>query len=285
LNVRYIFIPGAWMIFMSERIGEEMGVSPGDTISVNYIGRLDDGTVFDTSYEDIAKKEGIYTPQRIYEPLIFEVGAGQVIKGFDEAVIGMKVNETKEIVIPPGEAYGEWDPNMVTVVPRETEIPLEERFDRSFRIPLQEFYMGFGEGHEVGDRLLAPGSEIHLIVDEISPDGVLLSYDLKEGDRFTLRDLWNETVVAVDDDQITVRHELNVGDRVTLPQQPWSSLVVAVSEDNATLLAEEMEYPEIQTPYGLATVSMNEKEITIDFNHRLAGKTLTFEVTVVSINR
>ena len=53
--------------------------------------------------------------------------------------------------------------------------------------------------------------EIHLIVDEISPDGVLLSYDLKEGDRFTLRDLWNETVVAVDDDQITVRHELNVG--------------------------------------------------------------------------
>jgi len=91
------------MIFMSERIGEEMGVSPGDTISVNYIGRLDDGTVFDTSYEDIAKKEGIYTPQRIYEPLIFEVGAGQVIKGFDEAVIGMKVNETKEIVIPPGE--------------------------------------------------------------------------------------------------------------------------------------------------------------------------------------
>ncbi|HEX8097192.1 MAG TPA: FKBP-type peptidyl-prolyl cis-trans isomerase, partial [Pyrinomonadaceae bacterium] len=64
----------------------------GDTVRVHYTGRLADGQVFDSS-------EG-------REPLEFEVGAGHVIKGFDDGVSGMSVGGKKTIVIEPDEGYG-----------------------------------------------------------------------------------------------------------------------------------------------------------------------------------
>jgi peptidylprolyl isomerase len=67
-------------------------VRNGDTIKVHYRGRLDDGTVFDSS-------EG-------REPLEFEVGSGMVIPGFDAGVLGMAVGQKKTVTIPVDDAYG-----------------------------------------------------------------------------------------------------------------------------------------------------------------------------------
>ncbi len=67
-------------------------VEKGDTVKVEYIGSFPDGEVFD-------KSEG-------RGPLEFTAGAGQMIKGFDAAVIGMKVGEEKTVTIPPEDAYG-----------------------------------------------------------------------------------------------------------------------------------------------------------------------------------
>jgi peptidylprolyl isomerase len=64
----------------------------GDTVKVHYTGTLEDGTVFDSSKER--------------DPLQFTLGKGQLIKGFEEAVIGMSVGETKALRIPSDEAYG-----------------------------------------------------------------------------------------------------------------------------------------------------------------------------------
>lgn len=77
----------------------------GDTVKVHYTGRLDDGTVFDSSQGR--------------EPLEFTVGAGQVIQGFDDAVTGMSPGDEKTVTIPSGEAYGERRPEMVIRVPRD----------------------------------------------------------------------------------------------------------------------------------------------------------------------
>jgi FKBP-type peptidyl-prolyl cis-trans isomerase 2 len=77
----------------------------GDTVAVHYVGSLDDGTVFDSSRER--------------EPLSFEVGTDQVIEGFDNAVRGMKVGEVKTVRIPPEEAYGPVDPELIFSVPIE----------------------------------------------------------------------------------------------------------------------------------------------------------------------
>jgi peptidylprolyl isomerase len=77
----------------------------GDTVQVHYTGRLADGQVFDSS-------EG-------GEPLEFEVGAGTVIKGFDEGVEGMNVGDKKQIEIETGEAYGERIEGLVQTVTRD----------------------------------------------------------------------------------------------------------------------------------------------------------------------
>ncbi|WP_340818701.1 peptidylprolyl isomerase [Methanolobus sp. WCC4] len=88
-------------------------VESGDYISVNYTGSLDDGTVFDTSIEEVAKAEDVYNPYRTYEPLSFTAGAGQMIKGFDDAVIGMSVGDEKTVTIPSEEAYGAYCPELL----------------------------------------------------------------------------------------------------------------------------------------------------------------------------
>ena len=85
-----------------------MRAKQGDTIQVHYTGTLDDGSEFDSS--------------RGREPLTFTVGAGQMIPGFDAAVVGMAVGETKTVTIPAAEAYGEPRPTLVATVPR-AQIP------------------------------------------------------------------------------------------------------------------------------------------------------------------
>lgn len=76
----------------------------GQTVDVHYTGRLEDGTVFDSS-------EG-------REPLQFTLGAKQVIAGFEAAVRGLSIGESVETTIPPEQAYGERDPNLIMQMPR-----------------------------------------------------------------------------------------------------------------------------------------------------------------------
>ena len=87
----------------------------GDTVQVHYKGTLTDGTVFDSS-------EG-------RSPLEFTVGSGQVIKGFDEGVLGMNEGERKTINIPVEDAYGPANEEMIFTLNRTDipdDIPLEE---------------------------------------------------------------------------------------------------------------------------------------------------------------
>ncbi len=77
----------------------------GDKVQVHYTGKLDDGTVFDSS-------EG-------RGPLAFELGAGKVIPGFEAAVVGMQEGETKTTHIPADEAYGQYQQEMVITIPRD----------------------------------------------------------------------------------------------------------------------------------------------------------------------
>ena len=76
----------------------------GKKVKTHYRGTLDDGTQFDSSYD-----RG--------EPLEFTCGAGQMIKGFDAAVIDMQVGEKKSVHIPAADAYGEHNPEMVITFP------------------------------------------------------------------------------------------------------------------------------------------------------------------------
>ncbi|MFB6234278.1 MAG: peptidylprolyl isomerase [Halopenitus sp.] len=89
-----------------------MTITTGDSVTIEYTGRLDDdGAIFDTSLESVAEETGLaeQQPDREYTPITVEVGAGQVIEGMDEGLVGLEAGETETLVIPPEEAYGEWD--------------------------------------------------------------------------------------------------------------------------------------------------------------------------------
>lgn len=82
-------------------------IKKGDQVALHYQGTFDDGIVFDSS-----ESSG--------RPLIFKVGAGQVIPGFEKAVLGMKKGEEKTFRVTPAEAYGEHNPDLLKEVPRGT---------------------------------------------------------------------------------------------------------------------------------------------------------------------
>jgi len=85
-------------------------VEENDKVALHYTGTLINGETFDSS-------EG-------RDPLSFEVGSGQVIPGFDNAVRGMKVDESKKFTVPSAEAYGEPNEELVYEVPLAS-IPAE----------------------------------------------------------------------------------------------------------------------------------------------------------------
>jgi peptidylprolyl isomerase len=85
-------IKGVQILTFTEGSGE--GAKAGDLVSLHYTGRLDDGTVFDSS---ITRKA----------PFKFQLGKGQVIAGWDIGIEGMKVGETRKLVIPADKGYGE----------------------------------------------------------------------------------------------------------------------------------------------------------------------------------
>ncbi len=122
-----------------------MTVKKGDKIKVDYTGTLEDGSVFDSS-----ANHG--------QPLEFEVGSGQLIKGFDECVIGMKVGEEKEIKLSPAEAYGEQKEELKKKVPK-TQLP-----------PSQEPKVGMAMGVGLPNGQQVPAKIIEVADNDVTID-------------------------------------------------------------------------------------------------------------------
>lgn len=80
-------------------------VKHGDTVKVHYQGALEDGTIFDSSYEK--------------EPLEFTIGEGKIIPGFENAVVGMGSGESKKITVSPEQGYGDYQEQGKVEVERE----------------------------------------------------------------------------------------------------------------------------------------------------------------------
>ncbi len=102
-------------------------VKTGDTVHVHYHGKLEDGSTFDTS-------EG-------REPLEFTVGSGQVIKGFDDAMVGMAPGDKKTVHIPVEHAYGDKNDDMMMEYPL-TEFPADMKPE-----PGMELHMSDDDGN------------------------------------------------------------------------------------------------------------------------------------------
>ena len=114
-----------------------MTVKKGDKVKVDYIGKFEDGSIFDSS------THGDHS-----NPLEFEVGSGQIIKGFDEAVIGMNIADEKKIKLSHEEAYGEINPQLIQNIPKNM-IPESEKLK-----PGMMLMAGTPDGHQFPVRIV-----------------------------------------------------------------------------------------------------------------------------------
>jgi len=88
----------------------------GAIVKVSYSGYVD-GKLFDTTDEELAKREGIYNPRITYGPVTVIVGENMLIPGLDEALLEMEVGEERELELPPEKAFGKRDPSKIKLVP------------------------------------------------------------------------------------------------------------------------------------------------------------------------
>ena len=274
----------ATAILFSGCVGQQKVVKVGDNISVDYVGRTEDGKVFDTSIESVAKQNNMYNPQRGYQSLNFTVGKGQIIKGFDNGVIGMKVGDNKTLTISPENGYGPIDPAKIQVIPIVQSIPLMTTVSRFLEIPAGQFTSSFGPNHTVGDNVNIPNSNINLTVKNIGTN-VSLVYNLAVGYEIIQKGApWNETVVSVDDKNITFKIDTKKNDIVNIQGAPWNTTVIDVNSTNVTLKHNAISDKEINGQFGSMSIHFNETSVIIDQNNKLAGKTLIFDVTLNSIS-
>ncbi|MCX9025971.1 MAG: FKBP-type peptidyl-prolyl cis-trans isomerase [Candidatus Methanoperedens sp.] len=272
------------VILFSGCIGEKK-VKMGDNVSVDYIGSLDNGKVFDTSIEKVANESNL-SHAGGYKPLKFTVGKGRVIKGFDEGVIGMKVGETRTLTIPPEKGYGLSKTELIHVFPIVQVIPETTNISKEIEITVSQFERVVGPGHKAGETVGLPNTNINLTVLNITASNVSLSYKLKVGDNIWSKGApWNETVIKIDNKNITISANVSQNDIVQLPGAPWNSTVVGLDNVNITLRHNPIPETIVPGMFGQTKFSFNETSIIMDQNPELAGKTLTFKVTLVSIDK
>ncbi len=95
-----------------------MPLIKGDFILLNYTAKIKEtGDIFDTTFEEIAKKEQLYKEGEIYEPKLIVIGEGWVLKPLDEYLLSMKLRKSQIVEISPEKAFGQRDPEKVKRVP------------------------------------------------------------------------------------------------------------------------------------------------------------------------
>ncbi len=225
-------------------------VISGDTVLVDYIGMFENGSVFDTSDKPTAEKAGIVNPLRNYTPIEFKVGDGQLIPGFEKALIGMKAGQDKEVLVPASEGYGGYNEKLVQFVKRIQRSPTVHNVSK------EGFTQEIGQEAEVGLKMKLPDKEGFELPWDIEVQAVYndtVTFKYLPGAKATIDTVFGPAEVYGEGDEIIIAVNAKKGQRILTLDGPAE--VVNVDDEN----------------------------IVVDFNHPLAGKNLRFWIKLVDI--
>ena len=236
-------------------------VKPGDKISVKYYGYIYYGgerVIFDTNIEEVAK-DNITYPKAVsykwtgnFNPLTFTVGDHTMIPGFEKGVIGMKLNETKTIVVPPNEGYPFYWTKVQNYSLIQT-IPVVEN------LTLQDFKKRFNQPNPLDNAVYRDNEHgWYCLVLQINPTN----------------------------NMVTIMNEPQIG-KYYQPYQNISALKIYVEniKDGKIIYKYDIEKLPILLPNGGIIDWQNSTMFRINHNKEVAGKTLYFVVTVIKIEK
>ncbi|HEX9340723.1 MAG TPA: FKBP-type peptidyl-prolyl cis-trans isomerase [Thermoplasmata archaeon] len=274
--VLVIAILGVYFGYVVPKFGAPpIRAQTGDTVQVDYIGTFaDNGLVFDTSLSAVAKdnasfqKSFTFTWRDTWQPLSFSVGASplQVIKGFDLGVQGMKVGDSKTVVVPPSLGYGLADPSKFVVKPLFEPVPVRATMNAT------DFRTRYGVTAVSGSNVTDPFWSWSATV-AVSGSVVTVTNSPVPGQIVRPYDGWNAEVVSIDDTAnggegaILVHHLLTPSDVDRTGQKIFQ---------RGTMVP----------LFVVSAVDLDAGTYTLDYNVAAPlGRTLVFQVTMVSISR
>ncbi len=229
-----------------ENVVEPLPVEAGDIVLINYVQRVKDtGELVATSYEALAKDPNIpkatgYEVAERYGPVNITIGSG-VTTAVENSLIGMRIGDEKEIIIPPSEAYGEKLSELIRVIPRNAMVP------KIIEVSPKEF----NKTPEVGSY-------------------VELKY-------------WRARVIEVTNESIALRNEPDEGSVIQTGYGP-ATVKTNATHVISTLTPSMNSF--VATPFGPAKViGYDNDTVTLDHNHPLAGKSISFTVKVEGIEK
>ena len=246
--------------------GPETLAETGDKVAINYTGSFEDGTVFDTSLLEVAEDDNIYpkalsfTEKSVYKPLIFIVGNGDVIKGFDDGVMGLGIGQTRTIIVPPEDGYGDADPNLIVKIDLEEKLPLF-----TTDVNITDFRDVYSLDPVVGTTVFEENWGWNAVVYFVNEDTgqITLKHEPKIGDVIDYNGAWESEVIGIDSSsnggEITIRHLLKDSDANNIYHEGGEGAFIVVDVDTAA---------------GTAT---------LDYNREVVGKTLIFKITLEEI--
>ena len=273
--------------------GEDMGsdkplptsgkITNGDSVEVRYTGRFTNGTVFDTNIEEVAKENGLHTENATYNPAKifvdpnyefyppegYENYSSSFIPGFMKGLIGLKQGETKNVTIPPEDAYGIWNETMSEMFGMGSyplESVIQSEISENKTALLQSF----------------PGIDL--------TEGSIFDYGAVA---FEQAGILNASIVNVTDANVTYRLEPEDGSSVMLPLFNWTIVFIVENDTAFTMrsLIEAGHIFSIESFYGsmhFKVISVNETHARLAMNLdapevRFIGATLIFEVEILKV--
>ncbi|MGC8580747.1 MAG: FKBP-type peptidyl-prolyl cis-trans isomerase [Thermoplasmata archaeon] len=263
-----------YMPKQTSSVSPPITIAVGDNVSVNYIGYLPNGQVFDTSMYSVAINNQSY-PKAVsftfrgvnqYTPLKVHVGSSGgnnvyiiTVTGFWENLLGMSVNQSKIFVVPPSLGYGKMNPNLIRTYPIISNLSAMATYNTSFYSKLY------------------PNQP---------PDIGAVFKDPYWG--------WNDTIMSVNSSYISVLFTPYIGEIIN-PYHAWNMEVIGITSNSSgtTIMLKNLVTPSMignimgkdfsGNSFILYGINYSNSTYTVNYNKQVVGVDLTFDVTVVSI--
>jgi len=245
----------------------QQAVETGDTVAIAYVGTFaDSGKVFDTTYVRVAEdnvsypKAASFQWRVVWSDFTFQVGSGSAIQGFDEGVRGMRVGESRRLVVPPEKGYGPLDSTLVFERPLLQEVIARETMN------VTQFNARFLTVAQNGQVVMDPFWKWNVTV-ALTNNIVTITHSPSMRQGLQPYGAWDAVVESIDDSArsglgiIYVRHLLR-------------------PEDAGTIKAVDS-----GKEFYVMSVDLEEGTYVANYNREVVGETLQFEITLVSITR
>jgi FKBP-type peptidyl-prolyl cis-trans isomerase 2 len=247
-----------------------------DKLFITYTGAYTNGTVFDTN--DPAYIGEFSAPVSKFTPLEITLGRRQLIKGFEDALYGMREGETKEVHIKALDAYGAYNAELRISVPKKITSSATIRIPREVHVLKGDVPTEIVIGKEID----SPNFRYNMT--GVNDTHVFLyALNAKHNSLQLEGAVWNSTIIETTPDYFVFRHNITENQTYYTSQGPYTARLLGERIELTTIFEVGDEFQSV-TGTG-RIISETGDSITVDFNHPLAGHDLVFDIKIEEIQR